>query len=155
MTLSVNDKAPIFSGIGDDGREVNIRDYLGRNNVILYFYPKDNSPGCTKEACRFRDEFDEFSRLNAVIIGVNPADVESHRKFKEKRNLPFTIISDKDKKIYRAYDVKAGLISERVTYVIDKEGIIREVYNSQMNYMKHPEIAKEALLKIESESRKQ
>ncbi|MGP6207069.1 peroxiredoxin [Cuniculiplasma sp. SKW3] len=154
MTLKVNDKAPLFSGMGDDGKEVNLKDYLGKSNVILYFYPKDNSPGCTREACKFRDEFDEFNKLNAVIIGVNSADVESHRKFKEKRNLPFTIISDRDRKIYRAYDVKAGLISERVTYVIDKEGIIREVYNSQMNYMKHPEIAKEALLKIESESKK-
>ncbi|MCL4346102.1 MAG: peroxiredoxin [Candidatus Thermoplasmatota archaeon] len=149
MTLRVNERAPSFKGEGDDGKQISMDDYLGKMNIVLYFYPKDNSPGCTREACKFRDEFDEFGKLNAVIIGVNRGSVESHRKFREKRSLPFSIISDREGSIHKAYDVKAGLISERVTYVIDREGIIREVYNSQMNYMKHPDIAKEALLKIE------
>ena len=153
MTLKINDKAPLFKGIGYDGNEIKLSDYLGKSNVVLYFYPKDNSPGCTKEACRFRDEFDEFNKLNAIIIGVNRASVESHRRFKEKRNLPFNIISDADGEIYKSYEVKSGLISERVTYVIDRNGVIREVYNSQLNYMKHPEIARTALEKIEQEEK--
>ncbi len=153
MTLKVGDAAPTFKGIEDGEKELNLDNYLGKNNIVLYFYPKDNSPGCTKEACKFRDEFQDFQELDAVIIGVNRGSVESHKRFKEMRKLPFAIISDRKGEIYRLYDVKTGIMGgERVTYVIGKNGKIAEVYNSQLNYMKHPEIAKEALKKIEDSS---
>ncbi len=153
MTLSIGTKAPEFKGFVDKDKSISLQDFNGKNNIVLYFYPKDNSPGCTREACKFRDEFSEFEKLNAVIIGVNRGNLDSHKKFKEKRELPFEIISDSDGSIYRSYDVKGGLLSERVTYIIDKSGVIRGVFNSQMKYLKHPDYAREILGNISADEK--
>ncbi len=145
MTLKIGDRAPEFEGKVSENKTIRLSDFLGKNNVVLYFYPKDNSFGCTREACRFRDEVEDFTKLDAVIIGVNRGSLESHRKFREKRSLPFEIISDDGGKIYEMYDVKTGIIGERVTYVIDGNGTIRGLYNSQMNYFEHPVEARKIL----------
>ncbi|MHB1440085.1 MAG: peroxiredoxin [Cuniculiplasma sp.] len=145
MTLKIGDKAPEFEGKVSENKTIRLSDFLGKSNVVLYFYPKDNSFGCTREACRFRDEVEDFAKLDAVIIGVNRGSLESHRKFREKRSLPFEIISDDGGKIYKMYDVKTGIIGERVTYVIDGNGSIRGLYNSQMSYFEHPVEARKIL----------
>ena len=152
MTLKVGDKAPVFRSVLEDNTEFNMEEYLGKNNIVLYFYPKDNSYGCTREACRFRDEIDDFKRLDAVIIGVNRGTADSHRKFISERKLPFHILVDEGGKIYGMYDVKAGIIGERVTYVIDRKGNIRHVFNSQTKFNQHPEEAMKALEMIEKEN---
>lgn len=153
MTLSIGTAAPDFKGRIDSEKYISLSDFKGKMNVVLYFYPKDNSPGCTREACKFRDEIEDFQKLDAVVIGVNRAGLDSHKKFIEKRELPFEIISDSDGVIYRSYDVKGGFISERVTYIIDKEGIIRGVFNSQMKYLQHPDYAREVLDKISKDNK--
>ena len=93
MSLNPGKKAPAFKLKNQDGKNISLKDYKGKN-VVLYFYPKDNTSGCTKEACNFRDEFPKFGKLNAVILGVSPDSVESHVKFMEKYNLPFDLLSD-------------------------------------------------------------
>lgn len=153
MTLDIGTPAPDFKGCIDSEKYISLGDFKGKMNVVLYFYPKDNSPGCTREACKFRDEIEDFQKLDAVVIGVNRAGLDSHKKFIEKRELPFEIISDSDGAIYKSYDVKGGFISERVTYIIDKKGIIRGVFNSQMKYLQHPDYAKEVLDKISKDAR--
>ncbi len=152
MTLSVGDKAPNFNSKLEDGTPFKMEDVVGESNIVLYFYPKDNSYGCTREACKFRDEFDEFKNLNATIIGVNRGTADSHKKFIEDRKLPFHILVDEDSSIYKLYNVKSGIIGERVTYVIDREGTIRHVFNSQAKYNQHPEEARKALEIIEGKS---
>ena len=149
MTLNTGDRAPVFSSKFEDDTEFSLEEHLGKNNIVLYFYPKDNSYGCTREACRFRDEIDDFNRLDAVIVGVNRGSAESHRKFVSERKLPFHIIVDSGSRIYGLYDVKSGIIGERVTYVIDRNGIIRHVFNSQTKFNQHPDEAKKALEMIE------
>ncbi len=152
MTLREETDAPDFKGAVENGKLIGLTEYLGKTNIVLYFYPKDNSPGCTREACKFRDEFEEFSKLDAVIIGVNRGSLDSHKRFREKRELPFEIISDSGGEIYKAYDVKGGILSERVTYIIDKKGKIRGVFNSQLKYLEHPDFAKRVLSVIAKES---
>lgn len=153
VTLNIGTVAPDFKGRVDGGKYISPGDFKGKMNIVLYFYPKDNSPGCTREACKFRDEIDEFRKLDAVIIGVNRAGLDSHRKFIEKRELPFEIISDTDGDIYKSYEVKGGFLSERVTYIIDKEGVIRGVFNSQMKYLQHPDYARKVLDEIAGDSK--
>jgi thioredoxin-dependent peroxiredoxin len=128
-------KAPEFTLPDQDGNPVSLSGFKGKY-VVLYFYPKDNTHGCTKEACNFRDEFPLFKNLNAEIIGISTDSVKSHKKFAEKYNLPFTLLSDQDKDVVQQYGVWKeknlfGVISlgvKRTTYIIDKEGIIRKVF---------------------------
>src|SRR5215813_11173905 len=104
MKLKEGDVAPDFTTTSSDRRIVSLASFRGKN-VILYFYPKDNTPGCTKEACAFRDEFAEFKKKGAVVLGVSTDSPKSHAKFVEKQKLPFTLLSDEDKKIVKAYGV--------------------------------------------------
>jgi peroxiredoxin Q/BCP len=107
---------------------------------VIYFYPKDDTPGCTKEACSFRDNYQEFTDAGVTVIGISADDVESHKKFADKYNLPYTLLSDTDNKVRKLFGVKGdlfGLIPGRVTFVVDKNGVIRHVFNSQMNAEKH------------------
>ena len=128
-------QAPDFTLRSDDGNEVSLSDYKGRK-VVLYFYPKDGTPGCTTEAKDFRDNIGEFEKKNAIVLGVSKDGVESHRKFKEKHSLPFTLLSDPEGKVLDLYGVwkKKGLYgrtfmgTERTTFLIDEEGIVRKVY---------------------------
>jgi peroxiredoxin Q/BCP len=106
---------------------------VGKKPVIFYFYPKDNTPGCTAQACSFRDQYEDFKHLGAEVIGISSDSVASHEKFTKQYHLPFKLLSDNDKKIRTLFGVKPnlfGLIPGRVTYVADKEGIIRLVFDS-------------------------
>jgi len=137
--LEVGDKLPEFSLLDQDGASFKLSDYKNQA-MIIYFYPKDDTPGCTKEACKFRDEFEVFTDLKAKVIGISSDDVASHKAFAEKYNLPFTLLADTDKKVRKLFGVPsfgAGLIPGRVTYIIDKEGIIRYVFNNMKQAEMH------------------
>lgn len=129
--MKIGELAPDFTLIGSDNKEHSLKDYRGKK-VILYFYPKDNTPGCTTEACDFRDNINEFTDLNATIIGISKDNLNSHNKFIEKFNLPFILLSDEDKIVCNLYDVikeknmygKKVLGIERSTFIINEDGIL-------------------------------
>jgi peroxiredoxin Q/BCP len=133
--LEAGDKAPEFKAASDTGKTVSLKDLRGKK-IILYFYPKDNTPGCTQEACDFRDSLARFDEKNVVVLGISPDSVESHRKFKAKFELPFPLLADEDHKIAEAYGAWGekslygrkfmGII--RSTFVIDEKGRISAVY---------------------------
>ena len=146
--IKPGDKAPIFSLLSEQGEEVNLGDLIGLSPIVLYFYPKDNTAVCTKEACAFRDSFEEFRDIqDARVIGISSDSVESHKQFSRDYDLPFTLLSDPDGKVRKLYGVPKtmGLLPGRVTYVIDKDGIVRHIFSSQLNYQKHVEQALTAL----------
>lgn len=128
-------KAPVFTLKNQDGKSVSLKDFNGKK-VVLYFYPKDDTSGCTKEACSFRDGFPEFNNLNAVILGISPDSVESHKKFAEKYNLPFTLLSDEPREVIEKYEVwkeknnygKKYMGVERTTFLIDENGMIKKIF---------------------------
>jgi peroxiredoxin Q/BCP len=151
MALKVGSKAPDFEGLTDEGQRFKLYEVVGKKNVVLYFYPKDETPGCTAEACSFRDNWEEVKKYDAVVVGVSSDSVESHKQFKMRHSLPFTLVSDPDKNIRKLYDVKGSLMPPRVTFVIDKEGVIRHVYDSQLNATAHVKEALSALKKIVGE----
>jgi peroxiredoxin Q/BCP len=148
----VGSKAPDFSLRSASGEVISLKDFLGERPVVLYFYPKDNTPGCTKEACAFRDEYEKFAKLDAEVIGVSSDSVESHRSFTEKHDLPFTLLSDKGGKVRRLYGVPNtfGVFPGRVTYVIDEAGVIKHMFSSQIAAVQHVEEALKALTSIRS-----
>jgi peroxiredoxin Q/BCP len=123
MALKVGSLAPNFTTINDLGESVSLSDFQGKV-VVLYFYPKDDTPGCTKEAQSFRDNYAEYQDKDTVVLGVSMDDRDSHQKFKEKYGLPFQLLVDTDGAITKAYDVEGGGYSKRVTYIIDPEGKI-------------------------------
>ncbi|WP_082234821.1 thioredoxin-dependent thiol peroxidase [Halobacillus massiliensis] len=135
MTVEVGKKAPEFELKANNGETVKLSDYQGKN-VVLYFYPKDMTPGCTTEACDFRDHHESFEDLDAVILGVSPDPVESHEKFINKHDLPFLLLADEDHKVAEEYDVwklkknfgKEYYGIERSTFIIDKNGNLAEDY---------------------------
>lgn len=148
MELKVGDKMPSFSLKDQKGNTITKEDFVGNSNLVLYFYPKDDTLGCTKEACSFRDQFEDFTELGAQVVGVSADSPESHAKFAEKYNLPFTLLSDEKNELRKAFGVKGnllGLIPGRVTFIIDKEGVIQHKFDSQMNATKHVEVSKEIL----------
>ena len=148
MELKVGDELPSFSLKDQKGNTITKEDFVGNSNLVLYFYPKDDTLGCTKEACRFRDQFEDFTELGAQVVGVSADSPESHAKFAEKYNLPFTLLSDEKNELRKAFGVKGnllGLIPGRVTFIIDKEGVIQHKFDSQMNATKHVEVSKEIL----------
>jgi thioredoxin-dependent peroxiredoxin len=118
--LKPGEQAPGFTLRDADGREVSLGDFVGRD-VILYFYPRDDTPGCTKEACGFRDQWEELGRSGAVVLGVSPDDAEAHRRFASKYRLPFTLLSDPDHSVMRAY----GAYGEKMLYGRKVTGVIR------------------------------
>ena len=128
-------KASAISLKDQDGAKVSLNDFKGKN-IVLYFYPKDNTSGCTKEACNFRDDFPEFGKLNAVILGISPDSVESHKKFAGKYDLPFKLLSDEKKEVVEKYGVwkeksmygRKYMGVERSTFIIDKNGKVRKVF---------------------------
>ena len=135
LKLKEGDKAPTFTVATSGGGKISLADYLGKN-VILYFYRKDDTPGCTKEACAFRDHFADFKKKGAVVFGVSPDPVKSHDKFVEKFKLPFTLLADEDKKIVQAYGVwgeksfmgRKYLGVYRVTFLIGPDGKIKKIW---------------------------
>jgi len=134
----VGDSAPDFSAAASDGTTMHLKDYIGKGNIILYFYPKDDTKGCTMEACSIRDNFDEFKGLNATVFGVSFDSVESHRNFITKYKLPFVLLADTDKSIAKLYGVANddSKVASRVTFVIDKAGKIAFV-NPKVNPATH------------------
>jgi peroxiredoxin Q/BCP len=145
--VDVGSRAPDFTLPSQSEEMVNLRDFLVNKPVVLYFYPKDDTLGCTKEACAFRDSFEEFRKFDAEVIGISSDSVESHRSFAKKHDLPFTLLSDEGGEIRRLYRVPhtLGLFPGRVTYVIDRDGIVRHVFSSQLGFVNHVEEALQAL----------
>jgi peroxiredoxin Q/BCP len=122
--LKVGDQAPDFTAATSAGTQVHLQELIGKAPIVLYFYPKDDTPGCTKEACSLRDNFAAFRKLNATVFGISFDSVESHRKFVEKYKLPFLLLSDQDKTIAKLYGAGGMLFAKRMTFVIDKTGKI-------------------------------
>jgi len=131
-TLKVGDMAPDFEGQTSTDTRVRLGDYLGKRNVVLYFYPKDDTKGCTIEACTFRDKLQSIAALWTEVVGVSVDTVESHKKFAEKNSLNFPLISDHDKQISKSYGVlsKDGAYAERMTFIIDREGKIAKIFTN-------------------------
>ena len=139
MAIKVGDTAPDFTLQSQAGESVTLSGFKGQKAVVLYFYPKDDTPGCTTESCSFRDSFQDFQDLGAEVIGISSDSPDSHQKFASKYRLPFTLVSDTGSNVRKAYGVPAtlGLLPGRVTYVIDKNGKVCHMFNSQFNPKKH------------------
>ena len=137
-----------------DGRKVSLADFKGEKNVVLYFYPADETRGCTAEACSFRDNYEAFTEAGAEVIGISSDSPESHRNFSALHNLPFILLSDKSGQLRKLYGVPStfGLLPGRVTYIIDKNGIVRHIFSSQFQPAKHIEEALKVLKSIEGSS---
>ncbi len=132
--LEIGTKAPNFTLKNKDGKDISLSDFLGKK-VVLYFYPKDNTPGCTRQACAFGEAYDDFKKINAEVIGISKDSVNSHIKFAEKFNLPFVLLSDPDLDAIKKYDVwqekkmcgKVGMGVVRTTFIIDEQGNIEKI----------------------------
>ncbi|MBF2005781.1 MAG: peroxiredoxin [Chlorogloeopsis fritschii C42_A2020_084] len=146
MSVKVADTAPDFTLPSQNGTSVSLKDFRGKP-VVLYFYPKDDTPGCTVESCAFRDRYEVFQSAGAEIIGISGDSPESHQKFAAKYQLPFTLLSDKGDKVRKLYGATTafGLIPGRVTYVIDKNGVVQYVFDSMLNFKAHVEEALKGL----------
>jgi peroxiredoxin Q/BCP len=147
MALKPGDTAPDFSLLSQKGTTVRLSEFLGKKSVVLYFYPKDETPGCTKEACTFRDSYEAFKDVGAEVIGVSSDSAESHKDFAGHHRLPFLLLADTGGKVRKLYGVSKtlGLLPGRETFVIDKKGIIRSRFSSQFRAAKHVEEALQAL----------
>lgn len=141
--LKVGEQAAPFSLPNQKGETVSLADFLGKKALVLYFYPKNETPGCTAEACSFRDSYEDFIEAGAEVVGVSADSVSSHQRFVNNRELPFILLSDSDKEVAKAYGVKGflGLLPGRVTFVIDKKGVIRHRFSSQVQIGAHIEDA--------------
>lgn len=139
MALKVGDTLPDVSLKSQTGDTVNLKDFVGKKCVVLYFYPKDDTSGCTKESCSFRDSYAAFQDAGAEVIGISGDDMASHQAFAAKYQLPFTLLSDAGNATRKAFGVPAtmGILPGRVTYVIDRAGIVRHMFNSQLNFQGH------------------
>ncbi len=148
---NVGSKAPDFALQDQNDQTVRLSDFLGKKHIVLYFYPKDETPGCTKEACGFRDSYESFKDAGAEVIGVSADSVKSHKAFATNHRLSFTLLSDRDKSVAKKYDVSGslfGLLPGRETFVIDKEGTIRHRFSSQLNIGKHIDDALKVLQEL-------
>jgi len=154
VKLRVGDPAPDFTLYSQAGEQVELGRMIGKKEIVLYFYPKDNTPGCTTEARAFRDSYEAFREAGADVLGVSSDTVDSHRQFATMCNLPFTILSDPGGKVRKLYGVPStmGLIPGRVTYIIDRKGVIRHIFSSQMNPAKHVDEALRVLATIREHS---
>ena len=149
--IHVGDRAPDFTLPDRNGRTVRLADYRGQKAVVLYFYPKDDTPGCTKEACAFRDQYEDLKDAGAEVIGVSSDGEAAHEKFATKYKLPFVLLADRGGTVRKQYGVPAtlGLLPGRVTFVIDRQGLVRHVFNSQFQATKHVAEAITALRAME------
>jgi thioredoxin-dependent peroxiredoxin len=140
-SVQMGQAAPDFTAPRTGGGVFRLSDLKGKSAVVLFFYPKDETPGCTAEACAFRDSYEIFVDAGAEVVGVSGDSVESHERFADNHELPFVLISDKGGAIRRLYGVKAtlGIWPGRVTFVVDKEGIVRHVFSSQTDAVRHVE----------------
>ena len=150
--LKVGETIPRFTAKDTDGNDIDSANAVGQKPLVIYFYPKDNTPGCTAQACSFRDQYEDFKDLGAEVIGISSDSVASHQKFSKQFKLPFILLSDSDKKIRKLFGVPAGmfgLLPGRVTYVTDKNGVIQMIFDSVLA-TKHISKALETIKKIVS-----
>ena len=148
--VKTGDKAPDFTLPNQDGVNVSLSDYKNQSNVVLFFYPKDFSPGCTTQACTFRDRYEDFTDLGAVVIGISSDSVESHKKFLDAYKLPFILLSDQQGQARELFGAtKAlGFLPGRFTFIIDKKGIVRHIFTSEIDMKKHVDEALRVLREI-------
>jgi peroxiredoxin Q/BCP len=151
--VQVGDKAPDFTLPSQAGDQIRLHDRLGDRVVVLYFFPKDGTPGCTAEACAFRDSHEVFTDAGAEVIGVSSDSVDSHAAFAGRHKLPFTLVSDQGGHVRKTYGVPAvlGVLPGRVTYVIDREGTVRHVFNSMTRISHHINDALDVVKRLQSE----
>lgn len=137
--VQAGDPAPDVELALYTGQTVSLKEYRGEHPVVLYFYPMDGTPVCTKQACAFRDAYEQFAEAGAVVIGVSGDSPQSHRSFADRHRLPFLLATDKDRALRRAFGVPKtlGMLPGRVTYVIDREGIVRHVFRSALGADRH------------------
>ncbi len=144
--VQVGDLAPDFTLPDQSGAPVSLEKYLGKSDIVLYFYPKDNTVGCTAEACAFRDSYEVFKDAGAEVIGISSDTAESHQQFAKKHRLTFILLSDEGGAIRRRYGVPTTFgLPGRVTYVIDRKGIVRHIFSSQIQFEKHVDEALKTL----------
>lgn len=137
-TLEIGDEVPRFVLEDQYGQEFDVADYIGKKILVIYFYPKDESPGCTKEACAFRDDFADYTDAGATVIGINSGTVQSHKAFAEKHRLPFTLLSDPGNEVLKAFGVKNVLfLTGRETFVVGLDGRLTFKYRALMNAREH------------------
>lgn len=150
MAINVGDEAPDFTLPNQDGKPVRLKDLLQKSAVVLYFYPKDDTRGCTIEACSFRDSYSDFKDAGAEVVGISSDSAKSHESFVAKHKLPFTLVADEDGKVRKAYGVPNSLvfIPGRVTYVIDRQGKVQNYFNSTLGFKKHAQEALETLKRL-------
>lgn len=148
--VEIGEEAPDFTLPNQDGEQISLSDYRGKKNVVLFFYPKDFSPGCTTQACHFRDQYEDFTDLGAEVVGVSSDSVESHKRFLDEYLLPFQLLSDDDGKVRKGYGSTKGfgLLPGRYTFIIDKEGVVRHIFTSETDMKKHIDEALKVLRKI-------
>jgi thioredoxin-dependent peroxiredoxin len=150
MALQIGDKIPNFKAKDSQGNDFESQNVVGQKPLVIYFYPKDNTPGCTAQACSFRDQYEDFTDLGAEVIGISSDSEKSHEKFASRYKLPFILLSDNDKKIRKLFGVPSGLLGllpGRVTYVADKNGIIQLIFDNMMA-TKHIPKALQAIKKL-------
>ena len=148
MSVLIGDNAPDFNLIDQNGDEFYLKNIIGKERVIIFFYPKDETPGCVAEACSFRDNFEEFANLNCMVIGISRDSVSSHAKFAKHYNLPYILLSDPNKEVANLYGVESsllGLLPGRKTYVVDEKGIVTNIFDYQFKAKQHVADALKAL----------
>jgi thioredoxin-dependent peroxiredoxin len=148
--IGVGDRAPDFELTAGSGGTVRLSQFQGKKNVVLFFYPKDDTPGCTVEACTFRDRYQDFADAGAELIGVSSDSVESHQRFAGKHQLPMTLLSDGGGEVRKRWGIRStfGLLPGRVTFIVDKEGVVRHVFESQLRVKRHVQESLEVLRKL-------
>jgi peroxiredoxin Q/BCP len=153
MALKIGDKCPLFTLPDQHGTNVEIEQLIGQKVLVIYFYPKDDTAGCTKEACSFRDSYEDFKDLGSDVIGISSDSIADHIKFAKQHSLPFTLLSDSQKVVRKLFGVPGnlfGLIPGRVTYVIGKDGIVKGIYNSLTDPVGHVQKALELVRSLQN-----
>lgn len=144
--VKIGDRAPNFTLQSSTGENISLSQFLGKKNVVLFFYPRNEGPTCCKEAEAFRDDYEAFKETNAEVIGISAQSVDSHKSFANHHNLPYILLSDADNKVRKLYGVSSTLgVPGRVTFVMDEEGIVKHVFVSQLHFNKHSKEALQAL----------
>jgi peroxiredoxin Q/BCP len=152
--LGPGDRAPDFTLTASSGDKITLSDFQGKKNVVLFFYPKDGSPVCTREACAFRDAYEVFEEAGAEVIGISTDSAAAHEKFSQRHGLPFLLLSDPGGKVRKQFKVPStlGFLPGRATYVIDKQGVIRLLFSSQLKAMQHVEEALAVLRNLDEKT---
>ena len=140
MAVKIGDKCPSFQLKNQHGELIDTAQWIGKQKMVIYFYPKDQTTGCTRQACSFRDAYEDFKEIGAEVIGISSDDEVSHKRFAEKYQLPFILLADERKVVRRLFDVPTnlfGFLPGRVTYIVDEQGIVRDIFNAQLDIDGH------------------